>query len=930
MKSFAFVFAVYFFSVVNVFAGDAPKKVNRITEGGYTYETVSGDPLNARIYTLKNGLKVYLTVYTNKPRIQTYIAVRAGSKNDPANTTGLAHYLEHMVFKGTSKIGSADWDKEKPFLDRIESLFEIYRSTKDTSQRRKIYHQIDSLSGVASKYAIANEYTKLLTSIGAEGTNAYTWVDQTVYVNDIPSNQLEKWVKIESERFGELVPRLFHTELEAVYEEKNRSLDNDSWKIWEGLFLSLFPDHPYGYQTTIGTVEHLKNPSIKAIREYFNTYYVPNNMAICLSGDLDPLTTIRWIDKYFGKMKAKPIPEFSSVKMKELDSPKVSTIMGPESESVSIAFRTSGYASSDSKMLEIISKLLKNGQAGLFDINLNQSQKVLGSMAFPVRLNDYSCLILNAEAKEGQSLDEVKDLVLNQLELLKNGAFEDWILDAIITEKKVSEMKKYESNEARADAFVTAYIAGIPWQEAVGDMAFLSKIKKSDVVRFAKKFFGNGYALIYKRTGVDSTIQMVTKPTISPVELNRDGQSSFYTGIQSMVTKPVAPVFLDYDKGIEKIKLKNGIPVHLVKNKENGLFEIHFVSPMGTNDNPKLALAMKYLDYLGTKKFSSEKLKQEFYKLGSTYSLTVSEDKVQISLMGLDENMLASIRLLEELFSSPQPNENALKELYSDILKVREDEKKNKEIILNKALVNYAKYGPSSPFTNILSKEELLKTSSDELLQLVSSLFSFNHKILYYGPKSGDQLSQLLNEEHLTPMEIKPAPKGKKFIELPMDQPTVYWTNFDMVQTEMISLSKSVPYSTAINPQATLYNEYFGGSMNSIVFTELRESKALAYAVYSDYIFTKDKDQSNFVLSYIGTQSDKQSEALDGMNTILKDLPVSSNLFETSKKSVLNRMENERIVKSDILFNYENALKLGLTADPRKDIYEKVAKLNFS
>lgn len=142
-------------------------------------------------------------------------------KNDPAETTGLAHYFEHLMFKGTNSYGTQNYEAEKPLLDQIEQQFEIYRKTTDEIQRKAIYHTIDSLSYEASKYAIPNEYDKLMAAIGASGTNAYTAYDQTVYVEDIPSNQIENWAKIQVDRFENNVIRGFHTELEAVYEEKN-------------------------------------------------------------------------------------------------------------------------------------------------------------------------------------------------------------------------------------------------------------------------------------------------------------------------------------------------------------------------------------------------------------------------------------------------------------------------------------------------------------------------------------------------------------------------------------------------------------------------------------------------------------------------------------------------------------------------------------
>src|SRR5690606_15283238 len=260
---------------------------------GFEFETVSNDPTGLRLYTLDNGLKVYLSKNEDEPKIQTFIAVRAGSVYDPADNTGLAHYLEHMVFKGTDKIGTADWETEKVYLETISDLYEQHKDEQDSEKKKAIYRKIDSVSYEASKVAIANEYDKMVSSLGAEGTNAWTWHEETVYTNKIPSNELEKWMKLESERFSKLVLRLFHTELEAVYEEFNRAQDNDFRKEHYALMDLLFPKHPYGQQSTIGISEHLKNPSMVAIHNYFETYYVPNNMAVILVGDLDFEETIQ-------------------------------------------------------------------------------------------------------------------------------------------------------------------------------------------------------------------------------------------------------------------------------------------------------------------------------------------------------------------------------------------------------------------------------------------------------------------------------------------------------------------------------------------------------------------------------------------------------------------------------------------------------------
>ncbi|HNF72313.1 MAG TPA: insulinase family protein, partial [Chitinophagaceae bacterium] len=286
--------------------------------GRYEYQMVTNDPMKARYYKLANGLTVILSVNKEKPRIQTIIATKAGSKTDPSDHTGLAHYLEHMLFKGTDRYGSLNWTEEKKYLDQIDSLYEVYNHTSGESKRTEIYHLIDSVSGLAAKYSIANEYDKMMSMIGAQGTNAFTDFEQTAYINDIPSNQIERWLKVEAERFRNPVLRIFHTELEAVYEEKNRGLDDDDEKVYETLFAQLFQKHNYGLQTTIGTIEHLKNPSLKAIREYFYKNYVPNNMCVVMAGDFNPDSVIVKIDQAFSYMKPHPVPEYTFEKEQEI------------------------------------------------------------------------------------------------------------------------------------------------------------------------------------------------------------------------------------------------------------------------------------------------------------------------------------------------------------------------------------------------------------------------------------------------------------------------------------------------------------------------------------------------------------------------------------------------------------------------------------
>jgi predicted Zn-dependent peptidase len=895
----------------------------------YKYETAPNDPLNARVYTLDNGLKVYLTDYEDAPRIQTFIAVRAGSKNDPADATGLAHYLEHMVFKGTSQLGTQNWEKEKAELDKIEELYEQHRKTTDPALRRKIYHQIDSISGVAATYAVANEYDKILGAIGAKGTNAYTSVEQTVYTNDIPSNQLERWVALEAHRFGELVPRLFHTELEAVYEEKNRTLDNDGWKVMEALNAAMFPTHQYGTQTTIGTIEHLKNPSITEIKKYFNAYYVPNNMAIALSGDIDFDETIRVIDAHFGKLKPSTAPAFTVAQEKPIAQPIVKEVTGPSAENVSIAYRFPGMSSRDALVLSMISNILYNGQAGLIDLNLNQQQKVLQAYGYDNQMKDYSVFRLGGSPREGQSLDQVKDLLLTQVELVKQGKFEDWLIPAIVNDNKISLMQSYEDNSDRADAFVTAFIYDIPWATYVNRPEEFAKITKQDVVEVANKYLNNNYVLVYKRTDKNATSQKVEKPTITPVPVNREAQSEYYKNFMAKDAPALSPVFVDYKADIKEAKLKNDIPLLYTQNKENGLFQLYYILDMGTNNDPKLGMAVNYLKFLGNDKYSAEELKKEFYKLGTSFNVSTSGDQVYVTLSGLDENFEKALALFENTLQNPKADQKALDDMVAGILKARNDAKLNKGVILNQALVNYAKYGPKNPFTTVLTEKQLKAVKPQELVNIIKSIPTYEHRVLYYGPRETDNLVTALNAGHIVPAKLKPVPAEKIFPELDIKQPTVYWVDYNMVQAELLFLTKSLPYSKDLVPTIRLYNQYFGAGMSSIVFQELRESKALAYSAYSSYSTASKKDRSNYIMSYIGTQSDKLPEAMAGMQELLNNMPLAEANFDIAKASLRNSISSERITKSSILFDYERAKRLGLDYDIRKDVYETANSLTF-
>jgi predicted Zn-dependent peptidase len=896
----------------------------------YKYDSVPGDPLKVRIYTLNNGMKVYMTVYKDAPRIQTAIAVKTGSKNDPSDNTGLSHYLEHMMFKGSDEFGTKDFVQEKPLLEKIEYNFEVYKKTTDTIQRKKIYHEIDSLSGIASKFAIANEYDKLLSVIGAKGTNAFTSFEQTVYVNEIPSNKIKPWLEIEFERFKDPIFRLFHTELETVYEEKNMSLDRDDDKVSEALFGGLFRKNTYGTQTTIGLVEHLKNPSLKSLREYYSQRYVPNNMAILLSGDFDPSEVIKNIDATFGQLQSKPIRPYVPAVEDPITSPIVKEVVGPDAESITFGYRFGGASTKDADLVRIVDMILANSTAGLIDLNLNQGQKVLEAGSFSYILKDYSLDVFYGKAKEGQSLESVRDLIMEQIERVKKGDFPDWLIPAIINDLKLNEVKASESNRGRVFSVLDGFIKEIPRSQEVKNIERLSKFTKKDIIDFAKANYGNNYVIVYKRTGVDKNVAKVTKPQISPVTMNRNDESEFLKRIVAEPTAPIQPVFLDYSKDLKKLTVKDNIQVLYSVNHENQTFSLYYYYAMGTNHNKAIGIALDYLKYLGTSKYTPNQIQEEFYKLGCTFNVSSNNDELWVSLSGLNENMVKGVELFEHLLSDAKPAEAPYKNLVQDVIKRRSDDKLSKTSILWSGMYNYGVYGKRSPFTNICSEVELNNLKPEELVSMIKGLGSYQHKILYYGPESPAGLTAILTKEHHVPAMLKPIPAPVKFEQLPNEKTEVYTIDYDMKQAEIIMLSRSLTYDKNLIPVTRMFNEYFGGSMNSIVFQEIRESKGLAYSAYAGYRTPQLPDEHFYLFSYIGTQSDKLPEAMKAMMGLFTAMPESEKAMNASKEAIINKIRTERITKSGILFNYLSAEKLGISYDIRKDVFEKVPSMTFA
>ncbi len=890
------------------------------------HDPVPGDPIQARMHILSNGMKLYMSVNDAEPRIYTQIAVRAGSKHDPSETTGLAHYLEHMMFKGTRRIGALDWEQEKRLLDEIADLYERHRAETDPARRSEIYRRIDAVSHEAAKLAAANEYDKITNVLGAKGTNAYTWVEQTVYVNDIPSNELQRWMQLESERFREVVLRLFHTELETVYEEFNMTQDKDFRKVSKAMNAALYPAHPYGTRTTMGEGEHLKNPSHFKILEFFGTYYRPNNMALILAGDFDPDEAFRLAEAHFGNYRPALIPPFSYEKQPPLTQPVRLEIFGQEASYLQIGWRFGGAGTADADYLALIARLLYNGRAGLIDLDLLQGQRLLNARAYTTTMEDFSTFQLYGKPREGQSLEEVETLLLSAIEKIKRGDFPDWLPPAIVKDMKLTELRANENNSSRAAQMTNAFILGMDWAHHIGRFGRLEAIGKADIVRFAQAHLGDNHVVAYKRQGPDPNVMKVEKPPITPVPVNRAAMSDFTKKFLESPVPSLQPVFLDYEKEITSLPTTNGPVLDFIKNKNNPIFTLSYVVEMGRNSDREFALAMGYLPYLGTSRYSPDKLKQAFFRLGLNFGVTVNEERAYITLAGLDESLEEGLQLLEHILADVKGDDTALRNLVADVLLQRENSKQNKDTILQDAMYARARYGTVSPFTDRLSPERLRSVTPQELVDKIKQVNTFEHRIFYYGSKTADEVARLLERHHRVPDQLRPAPPATAYAEMPTLKNRVLFVDFPMVQAEIMFVSKGTErFSLEEHVMSELYNAYFGSGMSSVVFQEIRESRALAYSTNVRYLSPNRADKAHYLRGYVGTQADKMPDAICAVQQILEDMPHSEKQIAQAAVAIRKKIETSRIRGENIYWNYRTAQRRGLAHDVRSDVYDAMA-----
>jgi predicted Zn-dependent peptidase len=519
--------------------------------------------------------------------------------------------------------------------------------------------------------------------------------------------------------------------------------------------------------------------------------------------------------------------------------------------------------------------------------------------------------------------------LLSALDKVKRGEFGDWLIPAVINDIELTRIESAASNYV-AYEYLDAFINNVSWVDYLERIDKIAAITKEEVVAFANERYTD-HVVVYKRVGVDTTIAKVSNPAITPLSINRVDESSFMKEFKEVTILGLDPVFVDFNTAIQQSSLNSGIELNYIENTTNELFNLNYILDMGKEHNKKLSLAVQYLPYLGTDKYTASELQEEFYKLGLRMSVSASSNRSYVSIEGLEKSADAGVKLLEHILNNVKADQEAYNDYVDGIIKKRADTKLNKRNIMFGGMRSYGIYGPQSAFTDIIPEEDLKAQEPEELVEIIKGLFDYEHYLFYYGHESMAEAVDMINRHHKVNKELLPYPTpSTKYEPLDTDQNLVYFVNYDMVQTEIMLLAKDEKFNSALMPYAKLYGSYFGSGLSSIMFQEIREAKGLAYTARSSFSTPALPDRHHYMTAYVGTQVNKLSEAVPAMMAIINDMPESEKMFDASKKSILKKIETERLTKTSIFWSYLANKRRGINHDVRQNIYEKVQTLNMS
>ena len=877
--------------------------------------------LEVKELKLSNGMTVWLNEDHSQPKVFGAVVVKAGAKDCP--NSGIAHYFEHIMFKGTDRIGTTDYAAEKPWLDSISAQYDLLSQTKDETTRTRIQKHINELSIKAADYVIPNEYSRLISKYGGSSLNAGTGQDLTYYHNSFLPQFMEQWCWLNSERLMTPVFRGFQGELENVYEEKNRAAD-DMGDVQDKIFKAVFKTQPYAYPV-LGSTENLKNPRLSDMAAFFKKYYVASNMCLILCGDIRPdAALVTLLEKTFGRVQTGPVPERRKSPMPAIEAGDRQQIKLPIPliGAEALVFKAPTEYEADANALDLANMLLYNGKAGLLD-SLTNEHKVLVSAAMTAGLDDAAGSAIIVIPNLFGKMKKAEGRVLEQVQQVMDGNFSEEQVEILKQQMLMDAQRELETISSRSQRMVMTFSKGRSWQDVLDKIEGIRRLTKADVVAAARKYYGGNYITLSKKYGTPQK-ETLKQPGYKPVSpKNLDAKSAFALQLEQIPVKDMAVRTVDFGQDIEIKPLNNHVTLYYKDNPVNDVFTFTLRYKDGELHTPALSVLGSCLSQLGTDSLNRQQLGQAWQRIGATMEVVPGDVAFSINLTGPDKQLVPALQLLAHFLRSAKGDQKALKDAKDEDRIDRKSFGKQKDDVLRPAIHRIA-YGERSSYLKQLSRKEVKALKNEDLMALFRELQQYDCELFYCGRQPIEYVAA--QAQQALPLSQCTKPQADTFRPfLQYDEPVVYFYHVPKSRQNYIVSYDAIGALPTQEERVKfkLWDEYFGGGMSSVLFQNVREFRSLAYATGGSAFTTslaQHSDASQGYVTVTGTQADKTLEALSTVDSLLRQLPMKENNLEAARQSVLNDIQNNYPTFRTLGKYVANQLRDGYVSDPNTGI----------
>ncbi len=888
--------------------------------------------LKVKEYRLENGLTVWLNEDHSQPKVFGAVVVKAGAKDCP--DTGIAHYFEHMMFKGTDRIGTLDYESEKVLLDSIAMKYDELAMTEDTAARARLQKEINELSIRSSEYVIPNEFNRLINRFGGSGLNAATSYDATIYFNTFSPQYMVQWAEINSERLINPVFRLFQSELETVYEEKNMYGDFIGGQVMDTLMARYFGPHPYAYPI-IGSTKNLKNPRLTEMHKFFEDYYVASNMALILSGDFDAQQVMPILEKAFSRIRSGNAPKQEKVMLPPFNGRETMKVKFPIPfiKAMGLGFRGVSANHEDQVALNIAVNLLNNANGTGYLDKLMVEHKLMGALAINESMNEAGILAVAIMPKLLiQSYSSAEKMVWDEINRVKNGDFSDEMFNSLKLEQKRQYASSLENIDSRATIMMNLFSQGKSWNDYLNEVARIESITKEDVVRVAQKYFSNNYLCVTKSTGKYPKDNL-PKPAFSPVvPRNADASSSYAKQLEKIPEQQVAPRIIDFEKDVKTSKLTPLVTLYTTPNPLNDIFTLNISYGIGALEQPELMQLTNYLQLLGTESLSFEQFRSRLQSIGSTLAFDVTPDAFVMKVTGFDNHIDETMELVGDFIRHAKADDKKLRQIVDDA-KVSEKAFFKSGDNVASALLEQVKYGDQSRYLRKLSLSQIKKLKGKDMLAIYDKVRSVQCDLHYCGTLPVEKVIGTIRQ-HLPLERTTIASNSPYYRELkPYDRPTVFFIDMpDMAQSIVYGYVKGDPVDDKASRHASrLFSVYFGGDMSSLMFQEIREFRSFAYRTSGRYQLPNHahKGTAGSFTAMLSTQSDKTLDALGVLDSLIREMPLKPERVEAVKQTLVNRINNDYPPFRNLSEKVASARMEGFDRDPAEEFLRDIATMDM-